>query len=71
MRQGKCSLCGKIAWVNLMIVNIKGRRHEGEACADCFDRHGPLQGHATLGRPSPRDEGGSWDNVIRASEEDQ
>lgn len=76
MREGTCERCGKQAPVNWVWLSWNGEilaRTRQEVCAECFEvvphdhnRPAPHNSPATREDAPP-----SWDNVVRAYEEDR
>lgn len=74
MRIARCTRCGVMAWVNVYNVPVLvGGVSPGEYCAECYDELPILQSHPerTGGRSGPNHNAPGWDDVIRATEEDQ
>ncbi len=70
MRQGHCSRCGRFAWIN---AATSGGALMGEYCAKCFDEvdHDEPRSNASQTDSGPNQNDASFDNVIRALEEDR
>jgi hypothetical protein len=74
MRIGTCGYCKTPnVWINkLRLRTLRGKVFfDGEACADCFDKIGPLRHISdTMGTEAPRDStSGYQDNAIRDMED--
>lgn len=76
MRIGQCELCGKKdVWVNVMLIGKNNDGNKHEACAECFEKKGPVKIVGFGGRSQPTlDEEGTnafiYDGALKAMEDE-
>lgn len=75
MRLGKCTRCGKRQYINEVTYMERACPiavwMHGELCADCFDAVDYDRRRVRAGNSGRHDNDPSFDNVVRAMEEDR
>lgn len=75
MHLGTCQGCKQEAMVNYAYgrAGVKVSIPPGDYCADCFDKLllGEVKRSGPLGREAKGDTVSSWDNAVKAYEEDR